>query len=192
MRAAKLFAVMIAMLFVASCGPVLTLNELFEDSEIILDPALLGTWGEGQTFMTFERGEGKTYKLTYRDGTKVSVLVAELGCLDGQMFLDVYPPDKESDQASNEAYAPRLPLHTVMRVQVDDNQLVLDSLDEDWVREQLANGSLELDAEHVLKAGDDLFISLSTAKLQDFVRNHAYDDEAFPPSDPLPRLGGKS
>jgi hypothetical protein len=188
MRAAKLFAVTIATLFVASCGPVLTLNTLFEDSEIILDPALLGTWGEGQTLMTFERGEGKTYKLTYRDGTKVSVLVAELGCLDGQEFLDIYPADEESNRAKNEAYAPRLPLHTVMRVHVDDDELMLDSLDEVWVRKEVDRGSLELDAEHVLKAGDDLFITLPTEKLQDFVRNHAYDDEAFPPSDPLLRV----
>jgi len=188
MRAAKLFAVTIAMLLVASCGPVLTLNTLFRDSETILDPALLGTWGEGETFVTFERGEGKTYKLTYRDGTKVSVLVAELGCLDGQEFLDIYPADPEGDRAKNEAYAPRLPLHTVMRVQVDDDELMLDSLDEDWVRKEVDRGSLELDAQHVLEAGDGLFITLPTEKLQGFVRNHAYDDEAFPPSDPLPRV----
>ena len=188
MRAAKLFAITIATLLVASCGPVLTLNTLFQDSETILDPALLGTWGEGQTFVTFERGEGKSYKLTYRDGSKTSILVAELGCLDGQEFLDIYPSDEEGDRAKNEAYAPRLPLHTVMRVQVDDDELVLDSLDEDWVQKQVDGGSLELDAEHVLKAGDDLFITLPTEKLQDFVRKHAYDDEAFPPSDPLPRV----
>jgi len=188
MRAAKLFAVMIATLFVVSCGPVLTLNTLFKDSETILDPALLGTWGEGKTFMMFERGDRKTYRLTYRDGTKVSVLVAELGCLDGQEFLDIYPVDKEGDRAENEAYAPWVPMHTVMRVQVDDDELVLDSLDEDWVQKQVDGGSLELDAEHVLKAGDDLFITLPTEKLKDFVRNHAYDDEAFPPSDPLPRV----
>ena len=189
MRAAKLFAVTIATLLVASCGPVLTLNTLFQDSETILNPALLGTWGEGETSVTFERGEGKTYKLTYRDGTKVSVLVAGLGCLDGQEFLDIYPADEESNRAKNEAYAPRLPLHTVMRVQVDDDELMLDSLDEDWVQKQVDRGSLELDAQHVLKTGDDLFITLPTEKLQDFVRNHAYDDEAFPPSDPLPRVG---
>ena len=188
MRAAKLFAVTIATLLVASCGPVLTLNTLFQDSETILDPALLGTWGEGETFVTFERGEGKTYKLTYRDGTKVSVLVAELGCLDGQEFLDIYPADQEGDGAKNEAYAPRLPLHTVMRVQVDDDELMLDSLDEDWVRKEVDRRSLELDAQYVLKAGDDLFITLPTEKLQDFVRNHANDDEAFPPSDPLSRV----
>jgi hypothetical protein len=188
MRAAKLFAVVIATLFVASCGPVLTLNRLFEDSEIILDPALLGTWGEGQTFVTLERGEGKTYKLTYRDGSRVSVLVAELGCLDGQEFLDIYPADEAGDRTKNEAYAPRLPLHTVMRVHVDDDELMLDSLDEDWVQKQVDQGSLELEAQYVLKARDDLFIALPTEKLQDFVRNHAYDDEAFPPSDPLPRV----
>jgi len=188
MRATKFFAVTITMLLVASCGPVLTLNTLFEDSQIILDPALLGTWGEGETSVTFERGEGKTYKLTYRDGTKVSVLAAELGCLDGQEFLDIYPADEQGDRAKNEAYAPRLPLHTVMRVQVDDDELMLDSLDEDWVRKEVDRGSFELDAQYVLKAGDDLFIALPTEKLQDFVRNHAYDDEAFPPSDPLPRV----
>jgi len=188
MRAAKLFAITIAALFLVSCGPVLSLNKLFKDSEMILDPALLGTWGEGETSMTFERGEGKTYTLTYRDGTKVSVLVAELGSLDGQEFLDVYPADREGERAKNEAYAPRLPLHTVMRVRVDDDGLMLDSLAEDWVRKELDRGSLELDAEQVLEAGDGLFVTLPTEKLQDFVRKHAYDDEAFPPSDPLPRV----
>jgi len=118
----------------------------------------------------------------------VSVLVAELGCLGGREFLDIYPAAKEGDRAENEAYAPWLPLHTVMRVEADDDQLVLDNLDEDWVQKQVDNGSLELDAEHVLKAGDDPFITLPTKKLQDFVRNHAYDDDAFPPSDPMPRV----
>ena len=188
MQAAKLLAITVTTLLLASCGPVLTLNPLFQDSETILNPALLGTWGEGQTFVTFERGEGKTYKLTYRDGTKLSVLVAELGCLDGQEFLDIYPADEEGDRAKNEAYAPRFLLHTVMRVQIDEDELVLDSLDEDWVQKQVDGGSLELDAEHVLKAGDETFITLPTEKLQDFVRKHAYDDEAFPPSGPLPRV----
>lgn len=192
MRAARLLVVTAAALLMVSCGPALTLNPLFEDSELILDPALLGSWGDGQTSMMFERGEGKTYKLTYRDGTKVSVLVAKLGRLDGQMFLDVYPVDNEGDQSEKEAYAPRIPMHTVLRVVIDDDQLVLDSLDEDWVQKQADEDGIELDAEHVLKAGDDLFITLSTAKLQDFVRNHAYDDEAFPPSDPLTRLAGIS
>jgi len=58
LRAAKLFVVTIVTLLAVSCGPALTLNPLFEDSEMILDPALLGTWGDGQTLVTFERGAG--------------------------------------------------------------------------------------------------------------------------------------
>jgi hypothetical protein len=188
MRGAKLFVVAAAALLIASCGPALTLNPLFEDSELVFDPALLGGWGDGQTSMTFERGDGKTYKVTYRDGTKVSVLVAKLGRLDGRMFLDIYPVDNQDDQSEKEAYAPRIPMHTVIRVGVDDDQLVLDTLDEDWVKKQADEDGIELDADHVLKAGDGLFVTLSTKDLQDFISNHAYDDEAFPPSDPLPRI----
>jgi len=188
MRGAKLFVVAAAALLIASCGPALTLNPLFEDSQLIFDPALLGSWGEGQTSLMFERGDGKTYKVTYRDGTTVSVLVGKLGRLDGQMFLDIYPVDNEDGQSEKEAYAPRIPMHTVLRAVIDDDQLLLDPLDEDWVKNQVDDGGIELDAEHVLKAGDGLFITLSSKELQDFIRNHAYDDEAFPPSDPLPRI----
>jgi len=188
MRGAKLFVIAAAGLLMASCGPALTLNPLFEESELVLDPALLGTWGEGETFMKFECGDRKTYKLTYRDGTKESVFEAKLGQLDGQLFMDIYPVDQEGSEGGNEAYAPLVPMHTIMKVEIEDDQLVLYLLDSDWVQKQLDEGGLQLDAEHVLKTGDNLFITLSTDRLQDLVRNHAYEDEAFPRSDPLPRI----
>jgi hypothetical protein len=188
MRAAKFFVAAAAVLLICSCGPVLTLNPLFDDSELIYDPALLGTWGDGHTSLIFEPGEGKIYKLTYRDGTKVSVLAGKLGCLDEQMFLDIYPADGYGAELEKESYAPLLPLHTVMRVQIENNALVLDTLDEDWVKKQVDEGSLDLDSGQVVKSEDAIFIVLPTDKLKNFIRGHAYDDEAFPPSDPLPRM----
>jgi len=188
MRAAKLFVITAAGLLMASCGPALTLNPLFEESELVLEPALVGTWGEGETLMKFESGDRKTYKLTYRDGSKVSVFEAKLGRLGGQLFMDIYPVDKQGSEEGSEAYAPLVPMHTLMKVEIEDDQLVLYLLDSDWVQKQLDEANLQLDAEHVLKTGDDLFITLSTDQLQDLVRNHACDDEAFPRSDPLPRI----
>ena len=187
-RSAKFLVAIAAATAICSCGPVLTVNPLFDDSELIFEAALLGTWGDGHTSITFERGEGKTYKVTYRDGTKSSFLVGKLGCLERQMFLDIYPGDSYGAELEKESYAPLLPLHTVMRVQIENDALVLDSLDEDWVKKQLDQGSLEVEPGQIVKSDDDIFIAMSTEQLERFVRAHAYDDEAFPPSDPLPRM----
>jgi len=67
--------------------------------------------------------------------------------------------------------------HRVSRVWLDGDTLRLADLSEDWFREAVNQGKLEVGHEEV---NDTLVLTASTADLQAFLREHAGDEGAFP------------
>jgi hypothetical protein len=197
MRIRKLIPIVLALLFLSACGPVLTVNPLFEESDRVFEPALLGTWCDGNTSFSFRPYGKKLYFLVYRDGLKQSQYILTVGKVGGQLFMDAYPSDRKYndagrpvDQESTEAFLPAVPMHVIMKVDFQDDDLYLALLDQDWAAAHLDKITYDYGTGSIIKTPDDdnIFLTLPTDRLQDFVKSYEDDPGAFPPGEPLRRI----
>lgn len=196
MRIRKLIPIVLAALFLSACGPVLTVNPLFEESDRVFEPALLGTWGDAGSSFTFKPYGKKLYFLVYRDGPKQSQYIVTVGKLGDQLFMDAYPSERKYNDAgkpiiqeSNEAFLPAVPMHVIMKVDIRDDDLYLALLDQEWAAAHLDKITFDYGPGSAIKTPDDdiLFLTLPTDKLQDLVKSYKDDTEAFPAEEPLTR-----
>lgn len=196
MRIRKLLPVVLATLFLSACGPVLTVNPLFEESDQVFEPALAGTWGEGSTSFSFKPYGKKLYFLIYRDGPKQSQYIVTMGRLGDQLFMDAYPADRNSIEEARtvipesiEAFLPTVPMHVIMKVDFQDDDLYLAPLDQDWAAARLDTITFDYGPGSAIKTPEDetIFLTLPTDKLQDLVKSCKDDAEAFPAGDALTR-----
>lgn len=69
--------------------------------------------------------------------------------------------------------------HWFCKFATDDSVMHLDCLENDWLGQHIADGSLHLDHASVTSDGSGLVITASTTDLQRFVTEHAQDKEAW-------------
>jgi hypothetical protein len=70
-----------------------------------------------------------------------------------------------------------VPTHSVWRVRLNRDELVLTPLGDDWVAEQAQEKTLGLRYETV---SDTTVLTASPEELREFLLRHAHDDKAFP------------
>jgi len=188
---ARVFAAAFAaVLMAAAASCIQSLQPLFEDDDLIFDSRFLGVWtdSQGQDSWSFERGREKEYRLVCRsaEDDETARFVGRLGRLGGALFLDIFPEDKGNPRPRNEMLVLHLlPVHTLWRVRFEGEGLCLESMDPDWLKEQIDAGRAKI--AHV-RSGDRLVLTADTAALQAFFAGQAANDKAFPRSDsPLRR-----
>ena len=163
-----------ALLLGAGCiADQMTLNPLFTEAEGVSEPALVGTWVEDDRdplVLTIRAAEDG-YELTSTKEDRVSrPLAVRLGRIAGELYWDV---TAGSDERSSDHL---LPIHSLARIHLDGDRLVIAPLRSDWVKQALADGVL--DTPHVEVDGDPLLIA-SSAELQRLVLEHGNDPGAF-------------
>ena len=121
-------ACLLALAALSSGCLVLTLQPVYDDGSLDVDETLTGTWQgpeQGATVVV-ERGEWKSYRLTYTARNTSYVLVAYLTTIGDARFLDLTPAH------GLEAGPLMLPVHGVCRLQHEGDTLILAPLDYDW------------------------------------------------------------
>jgi len=175
---------------------VASLLPLFEDSYLVAEPGLIGTWkaAEGADTWTFEKAGGNEYLLVQKQaqfdldhvGGQPSKKVpgdaarfrARLGSLGGNLFLDLYPADEDNPTAHNDLLnAHLIPAHTLARVWLAKDSLKIIFLDEDWISKAIDTGEIKLT--HV-NSGQWLVLTAPTAELQAFILKFGGNAKAFP------------
>ena len=175
MRTFKPCVILGLALVMAGCA-VPSLHPLFTEKELVFDPALVGTWGkedeEGK--WVFTRSGEKRYTVDPQDGEprKFEGHLVQLGKF---RFLDLYPEDMD---IKNEIYKIHfIPAHTFWRIWIEDDNLRIALMNEDWLKRKIDAKSVSIAHERM----DDLIVlTAPTAKLQELVLKHAEDSEAFP------------
>jgi hypothetical protein len=179
-RFARIAPALGLILLLSSCGPVESQNSLFAPKDVIFDSKLIGTWVEesDSEVVTFERSNGQTYKIVYREKAdrEPITLEAQLGRISGLRFLDISGPPGQDSAASAQGRG----AHMFFRVWRKGNSLRLAGLDSDWVAQMLTSGKATLDYHRVDK---EIVLTAPTADLQRFIVKYANDKEAFP--DPM-------
>ena len=212
MKMKKLAFICLAALL-GGCVPILSLQPLFTEEDIVFDEKLLGTWVEGsepaELTWEFARLESsaaeelqdqyedqvkKFYRLnlTDKEGHKGS-LVACLVKLKDRLFLDVFPdkfPSGETDVEKAKLMYNAfffVSAHTFLRVDSIGEELALRLTVEDRFQELLeANPG----AVAFTRLDDRSILTASTKELQSFVAKYAGDERLFPGELELVRKAG--
>lgn len=174
MRTMILLGVVAMALTLCGCEPVLSLHPLFDDSEGVFEPGLLGNWidSDGLKMELRTRKEPGIYTLILLDDEeKEHLFYAQLGRLGNALFLDVRPENYD------ELF--QVPAHGFFKVRLEKDALELAFLDDTRVEEMVRENKVKLGHEWILH--DDILLTAPTKELQSLVVEYAADTEAFSP-----------
>jgi len=182
-----LFYLLAALL--GGCVPVLSLNSLYTEENVVFDQKLLGTWVDDpnspEVTWEFERLEepNNAYKLVFSDkDDKKGSFIVHLVKLQNRLFLDVYPGELpwEPDDPNEVKWLYNsfflIPAHTFMRIDSIEPQLKMRLTDDDEMAELLRE---DPNAVKHISIEDRLILTASTKGLQAFVLKYAGDRRVF-------------
>ena len=160
-------------------GCVPSLHPLYLEKDPILLAPLAGTWvsENGKEKFTFKANEQETkYEVTCTDeegGT--GKLEARLLRLGKHLFLDTSVDDlPEVKCAYPKCHL--LPVHLFTKIEIEGDVLRYATLSFDWIKKGIEQKKITLRHE-ITK--DMTFLTASTKELQEFVRAHADEKDAF-------------
>jgi len=185
MKQLMLVIVCVAAAVMLGCVP--SLQPLYSEKDPILLAPLAGTWvsENGKEKFTFKADEQEIkYEVTCTDeegGT--GKLEARLLRLGKHLFLDT----TVSDLPEVKCAYPKchlLPVHLFTKITIEGDVLRYATLDFGWIKKGIEQKKITLRHEAMK---DMTFLTASTKELQEFVRAHADEKDAFQDSKELRR-----
>jgi len=169
----KGFAVIATLALLLGCVP--SLYPFYSESDLVFEPALVGTWwgGDSEESWTFTQAGEKAYEMVAEaDGVKKE-FEAHVFRLGAVLWLDLYPVTPQQPDFHD---VHLIPAHTVSRVWLDENALRLGMLAPEWL-----GAKIKRKAGFVAHAqlDDRVVLTAPTAQLQKLLRAHADDPLAF-------------
>ncbi len=172
------------------CVPVMSLNPLYEQENIIFDQKLVGVWMDDvnnpEVIWDFNRPDPNKnkYKLVYIDKeNKKGIFKVHLVKLKGRLFLDVFPDSfpsgKEDAEDMDLPYNSFFfaPTHTFMKVNSIEPYLNIQVTDDDDLEKLLKEDPNAI--EYVDLESRWLVLTSSTKEIQAFVLKYADDKRLF-------------
>ena len=107
---------------------VVSLQPAYDDKTVAFDEALLGKWSdaEDQLQATIERGEWRSYRITYVDHSTTKTFQGNLTKIGPAQYLDL-------TESRGEDPGPFLiPVHGLYRLEINGNTLTAAPLDYGW------------------------------------------------------------
>jgi hypothetical protein len=182
---------LLALASLASCVP--SINPLYTDKDLVVDPALVGTWidNDNETW-TFATGTDKSYSLVIDHDGKSGPFVAHLVALGGYRFLDIMPTDGALNQSGLlEMYrAMYIRTHMFLKVSQVTPTLKMAFLDADWLKKLLTKSPAALRHER-RESDDDSVVTASTAELQAFMIRYGNTADAWGSSNEFKRKAAR-
>lgn len=134
-------AALAALLFAAwiSSGClVLSLQPAYDADSVAFSDALVGSWtnAEDQTRAVIERGEWRSYKVTYSDRFASRGLQGNLTTIGGAPFLDL------TEQRGNDPGPFLVPVHGIFRIDVAGDTLTVTPFDYNWFSRAMTDRTL--------------------------------------------------
>jgi len=162
----------------AGCVP--SLHSLFTDKDVFFEPQLLGTWADDseETWQFTQKTDpNNLYEVIYieKDGKK-GLFTGALGKINGMTFLDLYPGDILT-QANDFYKAHLVPAHTFLKIEQIRPTLKMRAMNPDKLGKMLADDPNLL--KHEIIEDDRVVITAPTQQLQQFIRQHANDEDLF-------------
>lgn len=156
-------------------------NPFYAEKDLVFDPNLIGTYGEGETESTFiERADSMVYKISLEDESGRAAFEGHLFKINDMLFLDLFPDADELTM--NETYKEHLiPVHSLYRVEKTEPELILNIFDYDWLTKEMRKQPAPL--AHIEVQGR-IFFTASTEELQAFIIKNLNTPDAWS-TDPM-------
>ncbi|HUS73741.1 MAG TPA: DUF4185 domain-containing protein [Sedimentisphaerales bacterium] len=177
--------------FLMGCVP--SLHRLYDDDTVTFDPRLIGRWAQGNdvwtNVLTFEQGEGRSYKLAVVDkDDKTGQFVAHLVRLEGMLFMDVFPGEITDPTMHDVCKRHLIPGHLFWKVDSIEPNLKLAVTNSDTISTMIKDDPACIRHEKMDEA-DQLVLTADTKDLQKFVVKLARMDKGFGTPEEFVRLG---
>jgi DNA-directed RNA polymerase subunit H (RpoH/RPB5) len=161
-------------------GCVPSLHSLFTDKDVFFEPQLVGTWSaehSKEIWQFTKQADSNTYEFIYTDenGNKGS-FAGTLGRINGMIFLDLFPDNSEI-QANDFYKAHLVPAHTFLKIEQIQPTLKMRLMNPDKLGKMLASDPNLL--KHEVIEDNRVVITASTQQLQQFMKQHANDEDLF-------------
>jgi hypothetical protein len=170
----------------------LSVQPLYTDADIVVEPLLAGLWGdpdgENPETWQFTSNQDNTYRLIVRDQDTLRVdpardgiFIATLVRLNDRLYLDIYP---EEPEVGSEFYRSHvIPGHSFWSVKLEGHVLSLRTLDYDILSQGLETGRYDVD---FYEQKGLFMLTADTAKLQALVVE--YGEELFTDVESMTRV----
>jgi len=183
---------------VCLAGCLTTLHPIFTRNDLISDTRLIGNW---------EKAKDKT-KVIYRrpDANEIDNLSPALQSMAGQIYMldekderdnvrstnyafmvklgkyyymDYYPAGEKERQLADKFFAEHYtPMHSIYRIQFNDNNSFnVQRLDGGYLEKLIKNKQIRI--KHEVMEDGDIFITASTAELQQYLIKYSDVPEAY-------------
>lgn len=156
-----------------------SLGPLYSQDVVVRDEAYLGTWVDQQREGRYVvgKGDGRAYAVRYeRIGGDTSIGLVELEAvvveLDGTRYADVYPAKGARDEVGKRYGTLFLPVHNIVRLSMDGDELSVEMLDIDWTKKHATEAATARPDGAPVLTGDP-------ASLQALVREAEADARGF-------------
>ena len=174
MKTKKVVFCLLAVVVLGGCFPfslLPSLHPLYTDDTIVFEERLVGKWADGDVIWQFNRDGENAYKLRIvDDNSKEGYFNAHLVQLENMLFLDVFPDGKTLEDVQPFYAIHLFPMHTFIKVEQTEPNLVLRMMDIEKVHEILERDPNLLKHEMVQDGNDkNLVLTASTEDLQRFV-----------------------
>ncbi len=179
MRNIRYAAAMALLLTATACGPLPSLNPLWDEDHAVCEPGLPGTWisEDNDEIITIMQTGPNEYRMVYVSGNDASQYEVHAVRLEGRLFLDLRSDEKLlEERLHGEAYIPLVITHFFARADLGPAGLELAVLDEDSINSELQSGEIEIP--HA-ESTDGLLLTADTEALQDLVVRCADDPHVW-------------
>jgi len=170
---------------------VISIHPFFKTEDVIYDADMVGNWMDGdssiwtiqrntyiESFMGEEKDANDYNMVYYEDGNGKSVLRGTLFQLKGVQYIDFYPdPDYDNHSTSGMTAYHMIPTHTLARVHINSDSILLYWYGEDWLDDLLEQNRVKI-AHETIHEGlptNRPVLTASTDELQKFILKYAND-----------------
>jgi hypothetical protein len=183
MKKALVSFTILAMLAMSSCL-VSSLHPFYKSKDKIYEPAMVGAWIdedsciwtiETNTFMGPDSSD-YSYRITYyEDEGMIGLFTGTLFQLNGDNYVDFYPDPDEDHHYSDFISFHHFPTHTLARVSMGSDSIMLYWYGEEWLTELFEQNRIRIKHETV-ELGSDYsrhVLTAPTDELQKFITKYA-------------------
>ena len=159
-------------------GCVPSLQPLYYDKDSIVLAPLAGTWvsEDGKEKFTFKANEAEIkYEVTCVSEKGTGKLEAHLLRIGKHLFLDTTVDDLPEVKNDYPKFH-LLPVHLITKISIEGDVLRYATLNFDWIKKGIEQKKITIRHEAMK---DMTFLTASTKELQEFVRAHADEKDAF-------------
>jgi hypothetical protein len=170
----------------AACLPVMSLHTWYTKNDVVTDPSLPGTWymidgdkPDTSTTLTITKDESDGYVLSVNEkdhpdlADQWTMVVFRLG---DRRYVDTSEREIDSGGKDMGFGDLKLPIHTVGTIDIAKDDVVMNFLDDDWLKNAL---KADPNLIHYERTGDVSLLIAGTAELQKLIAKSVTDPKAF-------------